>query len=202
MKQFNYVYISTNLVTGKQYVGDHSTDDLGDGYVGSGVRFNASVNKHGKENFKKEILEWFDTKQDAFDAQEKWINEYNTLYPNGYNLSPKGGHNVGGCFSDETLEKLRKGSQYVKTPEHIKKISDGVKRYIGIHGQTKSFLGKQHSTESKKKMSKSHTGKKMSEASKLKNRNAHLSENLSDEVRKNMSNGAKRRWENYRKNKH
>jgi len=31
----HYTYITTNLINGKQYVGDHSTDNLNDEYLGS-----------------------------------------------------------------------------------------------------------------------------------------------------------------------
>jgi len=112
MKKYHYVYITTNLVNKKQYVGDRSchTNPLKDSYLGSGTAFHSSINKYGKENFKKEILEFFDTKQEAFNAQEKWINEYKTLTPNGYNISPKGGLCTSGCHSKETIEKIRKSN--------------------------------------------------------------------------------------------
>ena len=29
-RKFNYVYLTTNLVNGKQYIGDHSTDKIND----------------------------------------------------------------------------------------------------------------------------------------------------------------------------
>jgi hypothetical protein len=131
-KKFNYVYVTTNLINGKKYVGDHSTDNLNDGYLGSGNLFAKKVNEYGRENFEKEIIEFFDTKSEAFDAQEKYIKLYEShISQKGYNISPKGGHNVGGCFSDETLEKLRLGSKnHVKTKDHKKKISDGIKRAL------------------------------------------------------------------------
>ena len=44
------------------------------------------VNDLGLRNDERE----FKTKQEAFDAQEKYIKKYDTLIPNGYNLSPKG----------------------------------------------------------------------------------------------------------------
>lgn len=107
-KKFNYVYISTNLINGKQYIGDHSCDSLiNDNYLGSGTYFLRSLNFHGKENFKKEILEFFNNKEDAFTAQQKYINEYNTCLPNGYNISPTGGLHVQGCHSIETIEKIK-----------------------------------------------------------------------------------------------
>ena len=53
-------------------------------------------------------MEEFNAKQDAFNAQEKYINQFNTLVPNGYNLSPKGGANCSGGLSKESIEKLKK----------------------------------------------------------------------------------------------
>lgn len=170
-KEFNYVYITTNLINGKQYVGDHSTNNLDDKYIGSGRRLLPSIKKYGRNNFKKEILEFFPTKQEAFDLQEKYINEYNTLVPNGYNISPKGGHNVKGCFSEESkikMSKTKTGHKHSEeTKEKIrlsslgKKMSDESKQKMGnIHKGVKTWnTGKTLSKEIKQKMSESHKGK-------------------------------------------
>ena len=109
-KKFNFVYLTTNIINNVQYVGDHSTDNLNcrrtKNYIGSGrPYFQRAVKEYGKEKFKREILEFFPTKKEAFDAQEKYINKYNTLSPNGYNISPKGGHNVKDCWSQESKDK-------------------------------------------------------------------------------------------------
>jgi len=50
-KQFNFVYVTTNIVNGKQYVGDHSTNDLNDEYLGSG-----NLIRHAIKNIKEKIL--------------------------------------------------------------------------------------------------------------------------------------------------
>ena len=50
------VYRTTNLVNQKYYIGKHITDDINDGYLGSGTILNTAINKYGKNNFKKEIL--------------------------------------------------------------------------------------------------------------------------------------------------
>ena len=135
-KKFNFVYIITNLITRQQYIGDHSTNNLNDKYLGSGRPYlQNAFREYGKENFKKEILEFFPTKQEAFDAQEKYIIKHNTLVPNGYNISPKGGHNNRGCWSEESKKKCsltKQGSLgYYKdkhlSEEHKKHISDACK---------------------------------------------------------------------------
>lgn len=103
-KKYNYVYITTNLINGKQYVGDHSTNNFNDGYLGSGVKLKHAIKKYKKENFKKQIIEFFETKKEAFDAQEKWIKEYNTI-EEGYNISSKGGLGIPGSFHNEETKK-------------------------------------------------------------------------------------------------
>jgi len=105
-KRYNYVYITTNISSGKQYVGDHSTDNLEDGYLGSGIILSKVIKKYGRKNFKREILELFESKEEAFNAQEKYINEYNTLTPEGYNISPAGGTQSNKGFSDDMKKRL------------------------------------------------------------------------------------------------
>lgn len=53
---FYGIYRITNLLNGKMYVGQHTTDDLDDGYMGSGVILRHALKKYGKENFRKEWL--------------------------------------------------------------------------------------------------------------------------------------------------
>jgi group I intron endonuclease len=131
-KKFNYVYVTTNIVNGKQYIGDHSTDNIKkDNYLGSGRPiFIKALKKYGRTNFKKEILEFFPTKQEAFNAQEKYIKQFNTLNPNGYNISPIGGLGNSGCFSEEMK----------------------LKHSILLSGENNGMFGKNHSDESKQKM--------------------------------------------------
>lgn len=59
----HFIYITTNLVSGKQYVGSHSTCLMDDGYLGSGHALLRAIKKYGRSNFEVKVLEFFDTKE-------------------------------------------------------------------------------------------------------------------------------------------
>jgi len=45
----HYNYITTNNINGKQYIGAHSTNNIDDGYLGSGLLITRAKKKYGKE---------------------------------------------------------------------------------------------------------------------------------------------------------
>ena len=65
-KKFHFIYKITNTKNGKYYIGMHSTDNLNDGYLGSGIRLRRSIRRNGIENFKIEYLEFFDNVEVKF----------------------------------------------------------------------------------------------------------------------------------------
>ena len=66
---FYTAYKITNKVNGRFYIGAHKTEDLNDGYMGSGAAIRRAIEKHGKENFVKEILHTFDSAEEMFDRE-------------------------------------------------------------------------------------------------------------------------------------
>lgn len=126
-KKYHYVYLITNTINGKQYIGYHSTDNLDDGYMGSGKLLSKAFLKYNKEKFKKEILEHFNSRYKAFKAQKKYIEKYNTIVPNGYNLHKGGGRNPLALFdSIEQIDdyfKSLKGVHYSSSEDPIIHIS-------------------------------------------------------------------------------
>ena len=54
--KYYLIYQITNLVNNKIYIGKHMTDDLNDGYMGSGSLIKRAENKYGSDKFEKEIL--------------------------------------------------------------------------------------------------------------------------------------------------
>lgn len=188
-----YNYITTNLVNGKQYIGMHSTDNVDDGYLGSGTLLLKAIKKYGKENFTREILEFCPDVSIAHYNEGIFIAEYNTLVPNGYNISPKGGLGGKGSVSEETkkiLSKIKRGQ----------KLSDETKRKLSesLRGRISHRKGTKSTEESKERNRQSHLGKKHTEQTKLKMSKAHKGKfkgeenwrwgiHTSEETRKKMS---------------
>lgn len=85
------VYKITNLLNGKEYIGIHSTDNLNDGYMGSGSALKKAIKKHGAENFKKEILYNFKTRKEASIKERELVNEEYTISRSTYNIVLGGG---------------------------------------------------------------------------------------------------------------
>lgn len=88
---FHYVYCTENLLNNKIYVGRHTTDDMNDGYMGSGKLLRASIEKYGIENFKKHILIMCETSEEACEYETAIVDENFILDENTYNLRLGGG---------------------------------------------------------------------------------------------------------------
>ena len=69
------VYKTTNTINGKYYIGAHRTDNLNDGYVGSGVGLKRAIEKYGKENFVTETLHTLRTEDEMY-AKEKQAGQW------------------------------------------------------------------------------------------------------------------------------
>ena len=87
-----FIYVTTNLVNSKKYVGQRricgkSSDDT---YLGSGNLIKRAINKYGTINFKREILEYCECPKKLNEREVFWINEINCFSPIGYNLSVGG----------------------------------------------------------------------------------------------------------------
>ena len=105
-KTYNYFYIINNLLNGHFYLGVHSTDDLDDGYFGSGKVLKQAIKKHGVENFELTILKYFDTRDELMTFEREVVNERFLEYYQSicYNLK-KGGE--GGSVKQFTDEELK-----------------------------------------------------------------------------------------------
>lgn len=111
-RKHHIIYKTTCLVTGRYYIGMHSTDNLEDGYLGSGVRLTRSVKKYGAAQHRREILEDLPTRQAASDREKELITEEMRSDPECLNCGAGG---LGAVdrppTKEETLAKISENSK-------------------------------------------------------------------------------------------
>lgn len=119
------------------------------------VILNESIKKYGFENFKTEILIEVNNAE-LNDYEVKFIEEHNTVYPNGYNIRSGGSVNSKHC--PESCERMRKNKLGDKNPNFGKPRSDETKKAISLakSGEKHHFFGKEFSYEHKLNLSSSH----------------------------------------------
>ena len=162
-RKYFFIYKTTNLINGKYYIGMHTTSNLKDGYLGSGTRLRRSIRKHGKENFKCEILEFLKDREELIKKEKEIVTEEVLKDVLCMNLRIGG---LGG-FSQEQIKqsniiRRKKFNKKIQEDENFKErykqaLSKGLKKYF--EKNLGKFKGKQHTEESKLKQSLSHKGK-------------------------------------------
>lgn len=159
------IYRIANLVNGSIYVGQHITNNLDDGYMGSSTVLKNAINKHGIKNFKKDILHVFDNFEDMDKKEKEIVNSEFLKRKDVYNINEGGtggfyhlNHGKSKSVGDKARKKGRKvlANKIKNDPEYralnIKRLSSGRDRYIKVHGGT--FTGKKHTDEFKKNIGK------------------------------------------------
>jgi group I intron endonuclease len=146
------VYLVTNTLNGKQYVGQTITKHSRKGH---GHALADAYKKYGHKSFTYETVCGGVDKPLTLDFMKQfWINVMGSLAPNGYNLES------GGRRYKTVSHKPQLGIPH--TEETKAKMSEGQKRYlagIDVHFNA----GRVVSDETKAKMSASRTGRKQSD---------------------------------------
>lgn len=91
------MYQTTNIVNGKLYIGCHSTDNIEDGYKGSGLLLKHAIAKYGASKFVRTVLFIFDNPTEMFSKEKELVNEEFVTRHDVYNimLGGNGGLNKG-----------------------------------------------------------------------------------------------------------
>ena len=163
--KFHFIYKTSNLLNNKFYIGMHSTENIEDGYIGSGTILWHAIKKYGKSNFITEIIEYLPNREDLKDREKEIINEDLLKDPNCMNIQ-KGG---GGWFqltSEEKRkqqikastaggkrfsEKMKSDNEYADIfRSNVGKMNTLIKR--GFLSKPADWTGRTHSEKSKKKI--------------------------------------------------
>ena len=140
---YGFIYITTNLVDGKRYLGQKTFDRKWKNYLGSGKAFKNALKLYGKENFSRNIIDI------AYSIEELNQKEYEysiffdvVQSEDWYNLVLGGGTTAGMIVSDETRNKLsearRKNS--IMHPEFDEHHSEKMIEFYDKHPEAKERI--------------------------------------------------------------
>lgn len=114
----HYIYQTTNNLSGKFYRGIHSTDNIEDGYMGSGHNIKYALKKYGRSSFTKTILCYTNSREDALELESLAVTQEDVDNPKCYNLvvggstpparSGSDNHNYGKPLPCSVREKISK----------------------------------------------------------------------------------------------
>jgi len=169
---FYYTYRVTNLLDGRYYIGVHShSEPVDHSYYGSGIRIKRAIEKHGRENFTLEVLQYHSTEAAAYEHEKQLLTEEVLSDEKCYNLNV-GGH--GGSKPGHVKNKIwHRSPKSKKTKQKISKTLIG-KSYITEEGRNRISVNSRgntyamgmtytHTEEAREKISRSRIGIKFSD---------------------------------------
>lgn len=146
---YGFIYITTNLINGKRYLGQRVFTKGWQNYLGSGTAFKRALKKYGEENFHKDII-YICYSQEELNQAEYELSVFLDVVERDdyYNLVYGGGSSRGRHTSQETRDKIRqKAKDRLSDPRNNPMY--GIHRY----GDKNPMYGKIHSAETRQKIS-------------------------------------------------
>ena len=214
IEMYGFVYMTTNNINGKKYIGQRKFTSGWERYIGSGKLITAAIKKYGKKNFTRIILAIANSKEELDELEIYYINMYNaTKSKEFYNIA-SGGHNAnnmagkseyeienfkkiqsdnkkgeknpfyGKHHSKETCELISYKLTGKKHPERSGENSPMYNKGYLISGENHPMYGKHHSQETKDKISKSNIGKHHSQETKDKISKSNIGKHLWSDEKK------------------
>tara|TARA_R110000868_G_scaffold76573_6_gene220186 strand:- start:14729 stop:15280 length:552 start_codon:yes stop_codon:yes gene_type:complete len=139
----------------------HSTNNLDDGYMGSGKRLRRSIRKYGEDNHTKEVVAFYDSRELLIEAEKEAITPEMVTDNDCMNLKEGG---TGGWSSEEHRIKAQKSSRVTwkkrldedaEFRELMKSRGlENLRKYNESGACGLNFKGKEHTEETKEKMRK------------------------------------------------
>lgn len=139
IKAYNYVYKIIQLSTGREYIGKHKTDNLNDGYMGSGTLITPAVLENPSD-FVKTIIWYCDSESEMNELEASLVTEEYLLK----NFPEKTFNQVpGGAVSMDVIAKWRDTLYKGNNPRGTQSASKGnhridIKNLVLSNGPSKT----------------------------------------------------------------
>ena len=159
---YGYIYITTNLIDGRKYIGQKKSDKfLHEKYLGSGKILKQAIEAYGKENFKVELLCECESKEELDEMEIYYIKFYyaqtSRKYYNickGGQAGPGGPRFKGHRHTETTKQKMSDDRKGEKNSNYGNRWTQS-EELKALHsklssGEANGMFGKKHSDEAKK----------------------------------------------------
>jgi hypothetical protein len=177
-KKYYFLYKTTCVVNNKYYIGAHSTNNIDDGYMGSGKYLKNSIKKYGKENFKRDILYFLESYSELLNKEEEIVTD--DLLNDCLCMNLKQGGSGGWTVEQQRLNAIKSNEKQkwlwendLEWRQKKSETSSRIDKELHEKGILKtwkenySWIGKKHKEESKRKIgeknSLNHFGEKNSQ---------------------------------------
>ncbi|NFO41112.1 hypothetical protein FDB42_13610 [Clostridium botulinum] len=132
---YGFIYITTNMINGKRYIGQRRFYKNWEEYLGSGKLIIRAINKYGKENFERDVVAIAYSKEELDKLEIDFIKNYDATKSNNFYNIASGGwtNNFIGKPDDEMNDFKRRMSEMNK-------------------GKNSFWYGKHHTEETKEKI--------------------------------------------------
>ena len=174
--QYGFIYITTNNINGKRYIGQCKYQQNRDWqtYLGSGTILKKAIKKYGKENFSREIICNAFSREELSELELHFILEYDAVNRTDFYNMAEGGYAtrgfLGKTHTEEYKEKMKEFSANRPATDKMRENMANVGKLPRTESQTLASKkqaikmglankGKSHSSETLLEMSISRSGK-------------------------------------------
>jgi len=172
---YGYIYLTTNLINNKKYVGKHKSEVFTESYKGSGTYLNNAIAKYGWDNFKVELIKECYSEEDLNNSEIEEIAKRDAVNSSDYYNLTLGGFG-GFDFINQNRDKFYTGRNMhgINNPNYNHrgyKLSEETRNKMSlvrkgvspskesIIKRSESLKGHKTTEETKHKISESHKNK-------------------------------------------
>lgn len=116
---YGYIYITTNHITYKRYIGQHKGSQLDQKYLGSGKLMKQAIKKYGRNNFSCKIIDVAYSSEELDLKEMYWIGFYDAVNSSRYYNIAAGGAIQGREFGHEVSRETREKLRIANTGKHL-----------------------------------------------------------------------------------